>query len=92
MNKPCSHCEKAIIDRVGYFKCDTPCNNAKRCYENDVKLLDVLRGYMPDIQYAKSNDGILSTGRTDIDFQKSCQRYTVEDALAKWGVDVKKEV
>ncbi len=44
MNNPCEHCNKAEKSKKDYFKCDTPCNNAKRCYENDKKLLEVLRG------------------------------------------------
>lgn len=44
MNKPCEHCVKADKRRQDYFKCDTPCNLAKQCKENDKKLLEILRG------------------------------------------------
>lgn len=40
MNKPCEHCVKADKRRQDYFKCDTPCNLAKQCKENDKKLLE----------------------------------------------------
>lgn len=43
MNKPCKHCDKAD-NRTGYFKCDNPCHQAKQCYENNKKLLDILSG------------------------------------------------
>lgn len=46
MNKPCEHCKEAD-KRESYHKCDKPCNKAKQCYENDKKLLDVFRGFMP---------------------------------------------
>lgn len=44
MDKPCEHCDKADKSKSDYFKCDTPCNRAKQCYENDRKLLEILRG------------------------------------------------
>lgn len=47
MNKPCEHCDKADKRRQDYFKCDTPCNLAKQCYENDKKLLEIFRGFFP---------------------------------------------
>ena len=48
MNKPCEHCD--IADkRPEYFKCDSPCRNAKQCYENDKKLMEALAGFMPKI-------------------------------------------
>jgi len=46
MNKPCEHCGKAD-KRSDYFKCDTPCRQAKQCYENDKKFLESLRGFIP---------------------------------------------
>lgn len=52
MNKPCEHCEKAD-KRSDYFKCDNPCNSAKQCYENDKKLMDVFKGFMPDLKEMK---------------------------------------
>lgn len=48
MNKPCENCEKAD-GREDYLKCDNPCQTAKKCYENDRKLLNVLAGFMPEI-------------------------------------------
>ena len=48
MNKPCEHCEKAD-GREDYLKCDNPCQTAKKCYESDRKLLNVLAGFMPEI-------------------------------------------
>lgn len=51
MFKPCDHCEKAD-KRSDYLKCDNPCSNAKQCYQNDKKLSEVLRGYMPRIEKA----------------------------------------
>lgn len=44
MNKPCEHCNKADIKIDRYFKCDSPCVQAKECYENDKILFDILRG------------------------------------------------
>ena len=41
------HCDKADKRRKEYFKCDTPCNLAKQCKENDKKLLEILRGCFP---------------------------------------------
>lgn len=49
MNKPCEYCDKADNIKDRYFKCDKPCNQAERRYENDKKLLGVLRSYMPNI-------------------------------------------
>lgn len=49
MNKPCEHCEKAD-ERAGYFKCDKPCNQAKQCYENDKKLLKMIRPQLLDLR------------------------------------------
>lgn len=49
MNKPCEHCGKADKGRQDYFKCDKPCRQAKQCFENDKKLLDIFRGFIPDI-------------------------------------------
>lgn len=47
MNKPCEYCSKADKKRADYFKCDKPCRNAKQCYENDKKLLEIFRGFFP---------------------------------------------
>lgn len=47
MNKPCEHCDRAEKSRMEYFKCDKPCQRAKQCYENDKKLMDIFRGFMP---------------------------------------------
>lgn len=43
MNKPCEHCDKAQMSRPEYFKCERPCQQAKQCYENDKKLMDIFR-------------------------------------------------
>lgn len=52
MNKPCEHCNKADVKKEGYFKCESPCVQAKECYESDKILFDILRG----------NAGIVKSG------------------------------
>lgn len=41
MNKPCEHCNTADKERQGYFKCGSPCNQAKMCYESDKKIAEI---------------------------------------------------
>lgn len=57
MNKPCEHCDKADKRRKDYFKCDTPCNLAKQCKENDKKLLENFTRlfYAVELTFEKGN-------------------------------------
>lgn len=76
MNKPCEHCEKAD-KRRDYFKCDNPCNNAKQCYENDKKMIDVLKGFMPEV---KMSDDLISRKALMYEIEKSMNFNPHEDS------------
>lgn len=50
MDKPCEHCGQADIRKEGYFKCETPCRQAKLCYANNRITIDEFLKNLPDLQ------------------------------------------
>lgn len=48
MNDPCKHCDKADNTRIGYFKCDSPCKQAKACYENNEKMFNIFKEHLSE--------------------------------------------
>lgn len=47
MNKPCEHCNKADTAKSGFFKCDSPCDRARQCFESLQKLADAIEYGIP---------------------------------------------
>ena len=48
MLRPCLRCEKAD-GRSDYFECDSPCDHARQCFEDDRDFFEVLAGLVPKV-------------------------------------------
>lgn len=49
MNKPCEHCNKSDKSKQDYFKCDNPCNQAKRYREEEREILNDLKNSIQNV-------------------------------------------
>ena len=50
MDKLCEHCGQADIRKEGYFKCETPCRQAKLCYANNRITIDEFLKNLPSLR------------------------------------------
>lgn len=53
MDDPCKHCTIADEKKYKYdrFKCEKPCGPAKSYQESEKRLMEIIRGKLPDIKW-----------------------------------------